>query len=442
MISPRTSLGVAIALTLAGCAGVTAADRALRTDPITRLTPADPAPWRVDFGDPVLADLLRRADAGALDVKIALARLAKAQADADAARAARRLHLGVGLDAAAGGRTLHDATSASTPSLALSNEIDIWGRLKRTGQAAESARTAAAADLVAARLTVSAEVARAYGAMRLAEAQGDSAARSLEVAHRASDLTRRRLAEGAVSQDAGAAAAAAADEASARQFWWREERTIQAAVLSDLVGAPQLDLPPAHGLASIPPREEISSDLVDGRPDVQAALARLQAADYRRAAAVAAARPQFMISAMLGSAEANIATLLDARTLAWAAAASITHNLLSGGANRARIDSASAEADEADLAYRKAVLLAWSDLRGALIAMDRADRDAALAISESARADLVLQVGERRHEEGEVDGLGVSTLEMAREAAADASRAAQARRVEARIRLALAAGGR
>lgn len=434
-----TFVALAVA-SLAGCAGVTAADKAPRTDPVARLEPVGPAPWRVDFGDPVLDDLLRRADAGALDVKVALARLAKAQAGVGAARAARKIHLGVGLDAAAGGRTLHDAGSAATPSLDITDEIDLGGRLRRTQQAAENDRVAAATDVAAARLVIGAETTRAYEALRLAEAQIQAADRRRDLAVRGVTLTARRATEGSGSREAVEQARGAAARTEDQVAWWREERDLQAGRLADLIGVAHVDAPAGAAL-SAPAGGEMSSDLVDERPDVQAALARLKAADFRRGAAVAAARPQFMISAMLGSANANIATLLDARTVAWAVAASITHNVLSGGANRARITGANAEADEADLTYRKTVLAAWSEMRAALIETQRAGRETEIARGAANQAAAALQVGERRHREGLIDGLQIAALQDGRETAATALASAAGRQVEARVRLALAAGG-
>ncbi|MDB5452762.1 MAG: hypothetical protein JWO33_1340 [Caulobacteraceae bacterium] len=441
MRSVHASLGVALALSLAGCAGITAADKALRTDPVARLAPAGEGPWRADLGDPVLAPLLHRADLGALDVKLALTRLEKAKADVAAIQAGRGLRVDVGAEAAAGGRTLHHAGSAATPTLEASYEVDLWGRLRKTRDAMVGERTAAAFDVTAARLAIAAETVRAYVAMRLAEAQREVAVHRRDLAVHTAGLVAQRHAEGAAGSELVARSRIAAAETEAAVQWQEEERGLQLERLGDLIGDPTLALPWAGSLAAADPASPVSSDAVDGRPDIQAALARLQAADARRGAAVAAARPQFMISAMLGAADANIATLLDARTLAWALAASITHTVLDGGANRARIDGASAEADTADLAYRKTVLTAWAELRAAVVGQDRAQRDASLAQAAVNDADLELQTGERRHQEGLVDGVGLAELQDARELATARVQAAQARRLEARVQLALATGG-
>ncbi|WP_292227632.1 TolC family protein, partial [Brevundimonas sp.] len=68
-----------------------------------RLTPPQETVWSEDFGDPILRDLLSRADLGNLDVKAALARAEQAQAAVALARSTRTPRIEVGVAGAAGG---------------------------------------------------------------------------------------------------------------------------------------------------------------------------------------------------------------------------------------------------------------------------------------------------------------------------------------------------
>lgn len=437
----NAAVWAAIGLTLAGCASVTKADLAPRTDPRLRLTPAGAAPWRVDPGDPVLARLLQQADQGALDVKIALARSTKADADLAAARAARRVSVSAGADAAIGGRTFSDTARAATPGIDIRYEVDLWGRLRSAQDAAGADAAASVADVQTARLAVAAETVRAYDALRAAQAERFNAARRRDLAEQIVKLEGQRTAEGVGEDGAAAKARAALSSANARVVWLDEEADLQLARLRDLVGNPDLVLPPGALPAPARAPERVSSDVVDARPDVQAAWNRLAAADSRRAEAVADARPKFIISALLGAPDATLATLLDTRALAWALAGSITHELLDGGAKRARIDAASAEADMADLAYRKAVAAAWAQVRDALNEQARAGRDAAAVEAELADARAALEVGRRRAVEGVIDGVALAALQDNSESSAQRVLAVDVRCLDARIQLALATGG-
>jgi outer membrane protein TolC len=106
------------------------------------------------------------------------------------------------------------------------------------------------------------------------------------------------------------------------------------------------------------------------------------------------------------------------------------------------VHAASAEADLADIAYRQAVSAAWNDLRAALAADAAAQRQLALAQTQLADARAALRVGETRHAAGAIDGLAMAGLQANVEAAGDAVREAAAQAAEARVRRALAMGGR
>lgn len=423
------------ALALAGCAHLSAADKGPRSDPVARLAPTSATPWREDFGDPILRSLLVTTDAGALTGKLALARLARADAEVEAADAVRTVNVVAGLSAAVGGETFHDgARSAGTPTLEVRHDLDVWGRLAHGRRAARADRAAAASDVDAARLQVAAETVRSYLVLAAARDSAAIAERREAAAREALIHGERRLAAGAAqARDLAPARAAliAAQDARARAI---AQASLELARLADLAGGP-VDVPslgPARVAPSlIDPASPVPSSAVDRRPDVLAAHARLQAADEHRAAAIAASRPQFQIAAALGSPDAAVATLLDVRSLAWAAAATVSHEILDGRARRARVHVATAEADIADLAYRQAVLGGWQDIRAAVAEAADARRVWSAAETSAQIARDALAEGEIRRRAGALDGGGAARLKMA---VADAEQAA----CDARLRLGVA----
>ncbi len=441
MRPPLAALLASVAVMAGACAGLSPADRAPRADPLGRLVPTGPSPWTRDFDDPVLAGLLRRADAGALDIKLALARLERANAQVEAAAAARGPLMSIGADAAVGGRTLNSARSAATPALEATYDADLWGRLRRAGAAARSDRQAAAADVRAARLLVGAETARAYLALRAAQAAREQAAERSTLAATALVLAQARTDQGAALAGDLAGRRRAVAEAAELTADTRDQAAVALAKLAALAGQPDLVLPAAALPAPAPASASASSALVDGRPDVQAALARLAAADARRAGAIAASRPQFMIVAAMGAPDATVATLLDVRALAWAAAGTLRQALFDGGARRAEVRTATAEADLADIAYRQAVLAGWTELRDAVTAQARALRQLAGAQAAFDDARAATRLGEARHAAGAADGVALVALREAQATAGDALRLARLRAAEAEVEYDLAAGG-
>ena len=130
------------------------------------------------------------------------------------------------------------------------------------------------------------------------------------------------------------------------------------------------------------------------------------------------------------------------RALAWAVAGGLTHQLLDGGAAKARERGAEAEAQLAELTYRKAVGEAWGQARLGLGALQDTSAAEVLARETRARALAALGRGRARHQDGDIDGVTLAGLEVQ---AADADAAlveAQAARASAYIDLSLALGGR
>jgi outer membrane protein TolC len=281
--------------------------------------------------------------------------------------------------------------------------------------------------------------------LRAAQARRAAAERRLLLAGQARGLIGRRQVEGGATAEN--LAAAQAEEATVRadvQFARHAVETQQIR-LGLLLGQDDPIDEPALVDAVAPPTPWVSavpSEAVLGRSDIQAAQARLTAADARRAEAVAASRPRFMLTAGFGSGDTDLLYLLDVRALAWAVAGGLTHELLDGGAAKARKRGAEAEAQLAELAYRKAVGQAWGQARLGLAALQDASTAEDLASQARRRALAAVAAGRARHRDGDIDGVSLAALE-AGAAGADAALAeAQATRASAYIDLSLALGGR
>lgn len=427
---------------LAGCADLSAADKAPRSDPVGRLISRTPSPWTADLGDPVLADILRQSDAGNLDVKSALARLARADAEVEAAVAANRLRVEAGLVGAVGGARLNKGTSAASPTFEAAYEFDPWKRFARARAAAKSDRQAAAWDVDAARLAVGAQTAQTYVDLRAAQAALRSYGRRTLLASDAVRLTEASLASGLVTSQALEAKRLDLVVVQTRSQAGADEIVTLTRVLGTLTDQRSLAIPdgglPAAPAATLVP----SSEQVDRRPDVQAAFARVAATDARRAAAILASRPKFQLAAALGAPDAALSSLLDVRALAWAAAATLTKSLLDGPERRAQVHVTSAEADLADIAYRQAVMTGWMELQAASTARAQAVRQLDMIERASATAQAALAMGERQHAAGRISGFAIVDLKDKVEGTADALRAAKVELLRTTLRLAAAAGGR
>lgn len=431
---------VLVSLATAGCAG---GAKPGAHDAAARLAPKGESPWHEDLGDPGLHALLAQSDIASLDVKLALARLERANAETDAAGRVRMPRATIGVEGAVGAARKGNIRSRGVPSLESDYEIDLWGRVASATRAAAAEAKAAAIDIEMARLLVAAETARAYVALETARAQEPACLRRSAAAARALSLVRLRAAAGRATPEELEARRFAVAEADGQTRQAHLEVGRQIIRLSALLGRDKLIDEPPVGHLTLPaePPASISSDVVAQWPQVRAARARLLGADARRAEAVAASRPKFMINLAGGAVDPAVTNLLDSKSLVWAFGAGITHDILDGGAAKARVRGARAEVDLADLAYRKAVVEAWADLRLALgeasAGRDQAER-ATIAVAGAERA---LRAVEARHKAGAADGIDMAAGQDQLARALQSQAEARGRALTARVQLALALGG-
>jgi len=401
-------------------------------------------PWSPTLDDPVLADLLAHAELGSLDIRMALARLEKARADVDLARAGGRPRLTIGAEAAIGGADFSSSSAGAGAPVLGGYEVDLFHRLKHGQEAAKSDEAAALQDVAAARQLVLAEVARTYVGLRADQEHRAAAQLRASLAGQIEDLIRRKTVEGSARDEELTSARTA--QTRARAEVQRAKHAVEAdrMRLGLLLGQDKLIDEPAYAgdeIPATPSMTTVASEAVQARPDIQAAFARLQAADARRAEAVAASRPRFTLTAGVGSGDTDLLYLLDVRALAWAVAGGLTHELLDGGAAKARKRGAEAEAQLAELAYRKTVGEAWGQARLNLAALQDAATAEAVAKRSWTQAVRAFGTGQMRHDDGDIDGLALAALEAG---AADADVAltnAQAARAQAYVDLLMALGG-
>lgn len=359
--------------------------------------------WWDQFGDPVLADLETRAQAGNLDLATALSRVDQARAALGIAQAALAPRIGVGADrtraAISADSPLADIGAPTQPydqwqvGLQASWELDFWGQIRHRAAASASRLEALADDANAANVSLAAEVARQYLLLRAAQTRLDLAMQGRDLAAEAQRLAESRLRLGAGTSreaDAARAARAAADAAIPKLS---AQRDALANALALLVGAPPRSLDPILGASELPVLPlrlpvGVPGDAVRQRPDVQAAEARLRAA----IADVGAARADFYPSVRLGAAvgtagyEFSELSLREARQ--FSATAAVYLPLFEGGRLQRTLELNEARQRSAVLEWRAALLRAWHEVEDAMEA----------SAAERAHLEL-LQEAARRHEQ-------------------------------------------
>ncbi|WP_047238769.1 TolC family protein, partial [Chromobacterium subtsugae] len=168
----RALIPVAVALAVSACAVGPDYSRPKVELPAAQAgaqAPALDADWWQRFDDPALNQLIEEAVKSNLDLQAAAARVEQAAAQAGIARAALLPSLGANAGYQSG-RTSALTTSPGTPlvndvraaNLTAAWELDLWGKLRRSNEAARAGYIASRYDRDAAQLALTAQVAQTY----------------------------------------------------------------------------------------------------------------------------------------------------------------------------------------------------------------------------------------------------------------------------------------
>lgn len=404
------------ALVLAGCAAPPAvpddAGLALPTafkegGAATASAQAGAAWWRA-FGDPVLDDLVVRAERGNTGIQAAAARVAQARALLGAADAARLPQLGASAGASRSALPGAAPVTALSVGASLSWELDLVGRLADSSRAAALDAAARDAALQATRLLVQADVARSYFLLRALDDEIRLVQGSVQTYRDTLRLQQRRFEAGDIPEldVARVRSEAAATEAEALAL--ARQRAAAENALAVLIGEPasswRLTLVP--GAVTVPAVPAgLPSTVLARRPDVQAARQALLAAQARVGVAQKAWWPTLSLTAAGGQSSPELSDLFKSGARTWGAGALLGLPLFDGGARRAGVAQAQAGFDAELARYREQLLLAFQDVEDQLAALRWLQAQATAQADAVAAAGRVTALSDSRYRNGLVSQL-------------------------------------
>ena len=392
------ALSIPLILVLAGCNLAPRYERPAIELPAAYGEPAKagaiavPADWWTLYRDPLLDELVREGLAKNADVREAVARVEEAEAVLREANATLFFPL-VTLNASASrARTLDSGTKTTYGlGIATSFEVDLWGRLRNAEDATRAQLLATSFGRDTAALSLVATIARAYFATRSLDSQVVASQEILRAAADGEALAKKRADAGVASAldvyQAGALRSAASFQAKeiARQ------RAVVAHQLGALVGRSGLELPTGE-VTSLPivpaPPAGLPSQLLERRPDVRAAEARLVAATHRIGMARAQQLPTLTLTGSPGTESSDLGALITPSGRVWSWGASLLGPIIDGGRYAARTEQAEAQARQAEAAYQRAVETAYREV---------ADGLSNLRIAAESEVDLQQRVEAARH---------------------------------------------
>jgi len=278
----------------------------------------------------------------------------------------------------------------------LSWELDIWGRIRRSNEAArgdllgrEEGRRAVILQLVSG-------VAEAYFDLLQFDMQLDIARRTLKSWEESVRIAQARLRQGMTSRldadqfEAERANAAARAAELERQMIQKENQ------LSVLLGRAPHQIPRGRSLTeqvmppAVPPG--LPSELLQRRPDIVQAEQGLAAATARIGMAKADRFPKLSITGMLGVASPHLSRLVANETEFGVAGPSLVGPLLNAQILGFQQEAVEAQARQAVAQYEQSILVAFREVEDALVAVRtvREQREAQVQQVEALRSALHL----------------------------------------------------
>lgn len=415
---------------------------------------AIPKQWWTALGDAGLNAQIERVLAQNLDLKQGALRVTQAKLRAGQAGSARWPTLDANLGASRTkqlnqfGRGIPGAPDSFEidqfrASLEVAYEIDVFGRIGSAVKAAEADVQAAQFDVQALGMTLVASTADAW--FQLAE---QNALRTLLAEQRELNTTLLELLELRFANGLAARADVLLQQDQLKridaQLPLVEARAqLLAHQLATLTGAPatEVTIKAPGDLPELPalPALGVPSQALKQRPDVQAAMARISAADHRVGVAIAARYPAFRLSGSAGLQAFEIEDLLD--DWVWSMAANLIAPIFDGGRRKADVEIAKAEL-KVQLAGLSATLLtAIREVEDALVQEQRQREHLERIEERLALLKDFVEDSQARSLEGVTDYLPVINAVGAVQAAQQARLTARRQLISHRIQLYRALGG-
>lgn len=396
------------ALALAACASTPefnlspAVDAPARYAAAPENVEAAASDWVAGFNDPQLTAFVEEALAANPTVASALANFEAAQASARSARSGLLPSLEASLGVSSTDRPSGSTTGYSS-GLDASWQADIWGRLTDQARSGSLSAEAARADWYGARLTIAARAARAWYALTAAGEQTELSRRDVETRERQLEIVERRFRRGvARSSDVRTARSALASAEASLASRERAEASATRTLETTLGRYPAAAIAPADELPALSalPNPGAPEALLQRRPDIVAASARLAAAGFSADAARKALYPGLGFSASLSDSADDFGDTLDFDDLVSSISASILAPIFSGGRLRAERDRTAAVAEQLAASLVSTALTGLSEAENAIDADQQlAERVDALAVA-AAEAQAALELVERQYASG------------------------------------------
>jgi NodT family efflux transporter outer membrane factor (OMF) lipoprotein len=297
----------------------------------------------------------------------------------------------------------------------VSYEVDLFGKRRRTLEAAQASYQASAADLENVRLVLMAELAADYFTVRELDSEIGITNRTVQTLEKGLELVQSRHAGGIASGLDVAQEETLLNTTRTQAILLQQQRKQFEDAIAVLVGKPAPDFHLAvRELTAEPPNLDIAlpSDVLERRPDIAESERQMAVANAQIGIAKSAYYPSLVLFGQGGWNSANITQLFNAESGFWAIGANIAEDIFTGGARRAQVQFSQAGYDATVANYRGTVLNAFREVQDnitGLQVLDAARQSQADAVDSSRRQ---LDIASSRYVGGLVSYLDVVSAQQ------------------------------
>jgi len=323
-------------------------------------------------------------------------------------------------------------------------EPDFWGATRNRAHEQKRLAQASAADLATARLSLEAQLASNYIALRGLDAERELLRQSIVTYQKAVEVTRLRT-EGAIASGLDLARALSQlRSAQAQETDTQLQRDQLQHAIGVLIGAnpssfsiastTELTLPTPRIPLGIP------SQLLERRPDISGAERQMVAANASIGVSRAAFYPNVTIGLMGGFQDSGF-NLLSLPNDLWTLGAGAALPLFEGGLRRAELQSSWSQYAQTRDNYRATVLAAFQEVEDGLSQTQRLSAETVQQREASDQADLALSISTKLYQEGLDNFLSVSVAQVQALATRTVEIQIRTRQIQAAVTLIRALGG-
>ena len=342
------------------------------------------------------------------------------------------------------GRVRNNGSSSGLYSASLDAqwEVDVWGRIRAGVIASKRDQAAIAADHESARQSVVAQTMQAYFSLVASEKLLSLSQRRLSSFEQTVNLVQRRFESGTGNLSDLDLARTDVETTKAEEEGRKDDRDQAARRLAVLTGSYPSSKSSVKSYPSLKRSVPagVPSTVMLSRPDIQAAYARILAADAGVTVAHRDLYPSFPLTASVGQESNVLSDLANSNFNVWSILANVSAPIIDGGERRSELGAANARAKQALALYRSTVLDAFEEVENALGSeyyLERQQKSFINALSAARSAETRTR---RNYENGLVEILTLLDAQRRSFSTEESLINTEALRFQNRVSLALALG--